>query len=221
MLSLSSCSIKLLRFENWNFPRVEKIAKCKHHLLHVFFFLILTRALEQVVCLGESRLSQVSNSLRANVFPPGVANFGKAMYRPLERSAQDTRDGFFLYSAQASFCWPRVDLARLLWRTYPFWITSFEFVKVCGIRFSIWESFIGFYICYPITTILACLFSVGVRISWKKLCWMRAWRRRWHLVSPTLYIRDLNTADTAERRMSTTAGGSLNACLPTSGSRPP
>ena len=70
-----------------------------------------------------------------------------------------------------------------------FWITSFEFVKVCGIRFSIWESFIGFYICcYPISTILACLFSVGVRISWKKLCWMRACRRKWHLVSPTLYI---------------------------------
>ena len=68
----------------------------------------------------------------------------------------------------------------------PFWITSFEF---CGIRFSIWKSFIDFCICYyPIITILACLFSVGVRISWKKLCWMRAWRRRWHLVSPTLYI---------------------------------
>ena len=128
----------------------------------------LTRALEHVVCLGESRLSQVNNSPRANVFPAGVANFGKAMYRSLERSTQDTRDGFFLYSAQASFSWPRVDLARLLRRAYsrPFWITSFEFVKVCGIRFSIWESFIGFYICcYPITTILACLFSVGVRIS--------------------------------------------------------
>ena len=70
-----------------------------------------------------------------------------------------------------------------------FWITSFEFVKVCGIHFSIWESFIGFYICcYAITTILACLFSVGVRISWKKLCWMRTWRRRWHLLSPTSYI---------------------------------
>ena len=69
------------------------------------------------------------------------------------------------------------------------WIISFEFVKVCGIRFSIWESFIGFYIrCYPIFTILACLFSVGVRISWKKLCWMRACRRKWHLVFPTLYI---------------------------------
>ena len=79
---------------------------------------------------------------------------------------------FFLYSAQASFSWPRVDLARLLRRAYSrsVWITFFEFVKVCGIRFSIWESFIGFYICcYPISTILACLFSVGVRISWKKV----------------------------------------------------
>ena len=64
-----------------------------------------------------------------------------------------------------------------------------EFVKVCGICLSIWESFVGFYICcYPISTILACLFSFGVRISWKKLCWMRACRRKWHLVFPTLYI---------------------------------
>ena len=38
------------------------------------------------------------------------------------------------------------------------------------------------------STILACLFSVGVRISWKTLCWKGAWRRKWHLVSPTLYI---------------------------------
>ena len=132
------------------------------------FFLILTRGLEHVVCLGESRLSQVNNSPRANVFPAGVANFGKAMYRSLERSTQDTRDGFFLYSAQASFSWPRVDLARLLRRAYsrPFWITSFEFVKVCGIRFSTWESFIGFYICcYPITTIMACVFSVVLNES--------------------------------------------------------
>ena len=142
MLSLSPWSIKLLRFENWNFPRVKKIARCKHHLLHVSFFLILTSALEHVFFLGESRLSQVNNSPRPN--------------------------------AQALFSWPRLDLARLLRRAYSrrFWITSgFEFVKVCGIRFSIWESFIGFYICcYPITTTLACLFSVGVRISWKKLC---------------------------------------------------
>ena len=95
------------------------------------------------------------------------------MYRCPERSPQDSRDEFFLYSAQASFSWPRVDLARLFRRAYSqsVWIIFFEFVKVCGIRFSIWESFIGFYICcYPISTILACLFSVGVRISLKKLC---------------------------------------------------
>ena len=113
------------------------------------------------------------------------------MYRSPERSPQDSRDGFFLYSAQASFSWPRVDLARLLRRAYSrsVWIIFFEFVKVCGIRFSIWESSIGFYICsYPISTILACLFPVGVRISWKKLCWKGAWRRKWHLVSPSLYI---------------------------------
>ena len=142
MLLLSSWSIKRLRFENWNFPRVQKIAKCKHHLSHVSFFLILTRALEHVVCLGESRLSQVNNSPQANVFPAGVVNIGKATYQSLQRSTQDTRDGFFLYSAQTSFSWPHIYLAWLLRSAYsqPFWIISFEFVKVCGIRFSIWES---------------------------------------------------------------------------------
>ena len=60
------------------------------------FFIIFTSALERVVYLGESRLSQVNNSPRANVFPAGVTNFGKAMYRSLEKSTQDTRDGFFL-----------------------------------------------------------------------------------------------------------------------------
>ena len=93
MLSLSSWSIKLLRFENWNFPRVKKIAKCKPFTC--FLFLILTRALKHVVCLGESRLSEVNNSPRANVFPAGVANFGKAMYQSQERPTKDTRDGFF------------------------------------------------------------------------------------------------------------------------------
>ena len=36
------------------------------------------------------------------------------MYRSPERTPQDSLDGIFLYSAQASFSWPRVDLARLL-----------------------------------------------------------------------------------------------------------
>ena len=113
------------------------------------------------------------------------------MYQSPERSPQASQDGYFWYSAQGSFSWPRLDLARLLRRacSKSFWIISFEFVKVFGIHFSIWESFIGFYICcYPIFTILACSFSVGVRISRKKLCWKGAWRRKWHLVSPTLNV---------------------------------
>ena len=52
----------------------------------------------------------------------------------------------------------------------PVWIISFEFVKVCGIRFSSWKSFIDFYIWYYcISTILTCLFTVGIRISWEKV----------------------------------------------------
>ena len=61
-------------------------------------------------------IAQVKNSPRANVFPAGEANFGQATYRSLERSPQDTRDGFDLYSTQASFAWQRFDLARLLRR---------------------------------------------------------------------------------------------------------
>ena len=134
------------------------------------------------VCSGELWLARKNNCFLLSIFPAGEGGFRQMMYRSSERSPQGSRDGFFWYSAQASFSWPRVDLARLLRRAYSrsVWIISFEFVKVCGIRFSI--------CCYPISTILACLFSVGVRISWKKLCWKGAWRRKWHLVSPTLYI---------------------------------
>ena len=107
------------------------------------------------------------NSPTRIIFPAGEGGCGQMMYRSPERSPQDSRDGTFLYSAQASFSWPRVDLARLLRRAYSqsVWIISFEFVKVCGIRFSIWESFIGFYICcYPISTILTCLER---KLKWK------------------------------------------------------
>ena len=80
------------------------------------------------------RFSQMNNSPRANVFPAGEAHFGQAMYRSLERSTQDNkRDGFDLYSAQASFAWPRVDLARLLQRgvSRPFWIIKYKNKKKC------------------------------------------------------------------------------------------
>ena len=52
-------------------------------------------------------LSQkVSLLPRSNVFLAGEVNFVQAMYRSLERSPQDTRDGFNLYSAHASSPWP-------------------------------------------------------------------------------------------------------------------
>ena len=60
------------------------------------------------------------------------------MYRSPERSPQDSRGGFFLYSAQASFSWPRVDLARLLRRAYSrsVWIYILRVCQsLCGIPF--------------------------------------------------------------------------------------
>ena len=94
---------------------------------------------------------------------------------PSKRSPQDTWDGFDLYIPQVSSAWPRVDLVRplrLIADFRPFWTTSFDFVKVCWISFSSWKSFIGFYILsYPLSTILACSFTVGVRISWEWLSW--------------------------------------------------
>ena len=129
----------------------------------------------QLVGCGLKFLVQCSDSncLLSSIFPAGEGGCGQMMYRSLERSPPDPRDGTFLDSAPAAVSWPRLDLARLLRRAYSraVWIIFFEFDKVCWIRFSIWESFIGLYIsCYPISMILAYLFSVGVRISWKKLC---------------------------------------------------
>ena len=123
-------------------------------------------------------------------FQQGRVALGKWCIGP-QKGHHRTPGMDFFVQCQGLIFLPRVDLARLLRRAYSrsVWIISLEFVKVCGIRFCICEGFIGVYICcYPISTILACLFSVGVRISWKKLCWMRACRRKWHLVFPTLYI---------------------------------
>ena len=107
------------------------------------------------------------------------------MYRSLER-----------YSAQASFAWPRVDLAGHFGATtfglfglYPSSLSkSAGFVSLAGkvslVSISYAKSY--FY------TILACLFTVEVWISWircvGKGAIARMWRPRCHLVSPTLCI---------------------------------
>ena len=116
------------------------------------------------------RLAQVNNGPRENAFPTGEANFRQAMYRSLERSPLDTQDGFDLYRPHCLAArWSVPATRRKKFR--PVWI-YIEFIEVCRIHFSSWESFIGFYIWrYPISTILACLFTFRVRISWNKLCW--------------------------------------------------
>ena len=118
------------------FQDLKKLQKTQPSTVTCLFFFSFWRV--HWFYLGYSRFAQVNDSPRASVFPAGEADFGQAMYRSLERSPQDTRNGFDLYSARASFAWPRVDLARPLRRVEfrPFFIISFEFVKVCGMRFS-------------------------------------------------------------------------------------
>ena len=61
--------------------------------------------------------------------------------------------------------WCGVDF--LQWPTV-FWILFFEFHKVCWIRFSTWESFIGFHLWgSPISMSLACLLSVALEIGFR------------------------------------------------------
>ena len=53
------------------------------------------------------------------------------MYWSPERSPQDSRKGFFWYSAQASFSWPRVDLR--IFGLHPFSLSkSVRFVSLSG-----------------------------------------------------------------------------------------
>ena len=136
------------------------------------------------VCSGELWLARKNNCLLSSIFPAGEGGVRQMMYRSPERSPQDSRDGIFLYSAQASFSWPRVDSASSILKARYVWIISFEFVKVCGIHFSIWESFTGFYICFYILFILPLEFEFRGKSSESCV----EWERKWHLVSPTLYI---------------------------------
>ena len=76
----------------------------------------------------------------------------------------------------------------LQWSTV-FWILFFEFHKVCWIRFSTWESFIGFHLWgSPISMRLACLLSVTSEIEFRGKCGVGMRRRglRCHLVPPPI-----------------------------------
>ena len=60
---------------------------------------------------GQGGTARKNNCFLSSIFPAGEGGFGQMMSP--ERSLQDSRDGSFLYSAQASLSWPRVDLALL------------------------------------------------------------------------------------------------------------
>ena len=76
---------------------------------------------------GKNIILKFPGNISLSIFPAGEGGFGQMMYWSPERSSQDSRDGFFLYTAQASFSWPRVDLARLLPGMFIFrWSSNFE-----------------------------------------------------------------------------------------------
>ena len=78
-----------------------------------------------------------------------------------------------------------------LQRSTVFWILFFEFHKVCWIRFSTWESFIGFHLWgSPISMSLACLLYATLEIEFrgKRGVGMRTMGPglRCHLVPPSI-----------------------------------
>ena len=112
------------------------------------------------------------------------------IYRSLERSPQDFRDGIFCTVPRPHFLgraliWPGCFGEHVLglFGSYPSSLSkSVGFVSLSGkaslVSISAAILFLrSWHVYFP---------YVVVQISWKKLCWMRACRRKWHLVSPTL-----------------------------------
>ena len=104
----------------------------------------------------------------SNLFPAGEANFVQDnFYVSVPRKVTPGHLGWIWFVQSPSLMFLAVH-----WSDPATLAQQLEFVKVCWFHFASWESFIGFYIwCYPISTTLACLFTVGVQILWKKLSW--------------------------------------------------
>ena len=110
-------------------------------------------------------------------FQQGRLTFGQVMYQFLERSPQDTQDGFGLYSAQASFAWLHVDLVQpllpsdfSLFGLYPSSLSkSAGFISLVGKLHWFLYLMLSYKFFYDSS--MFTVFTVGVRISWKKLCW--------------------------------------------------
>ena len=112
-------------------------------------------------------------------FQQGRVALGKWCIGPQKGHPGLPRDGVFLYSSQASFSWPGVDLARLLrWacsRSFGLYPSSLS--KSVGlVSLSGKASWVSIS-----AAILFLLYfydpGMFVRISWKTVCWKGAWRR--------------------------------------------
>ena len=142
------------------------------------------------VCSGELWLTRKKSCLLSSIFSAGRVALGKRCIGLQKAHLRTPGMEFFVQCPGLIFLAAR-------WSGPA---ASASIFLVCldyslRVSQSLWDSFLYLwklrwflYCCYSISTILACLFSVGVWISWKKLCWMRACRRKWHLVFPTLYI---------------------------------
>ena len=154
----------------WELIKLQNVA-VKFYLF--LFLLILASAL---VLLGRLVIGASEQQPSSKLFPTGEANFAQAMYW----SPQDTRDRFDLSDLYRASVLRTHLLGRGLFWLGHFGSSTFGLFGLYPLSLSksagfvsllSWESFISFYIwCYLISTILACLFTLGVRISWKKLC---------------------------------------------------
>ena len=105
---------------------------------------------------------------RSNVFLAGETNFVQAMYRSLERSPQDTRGGFNLYSALASSPWP-CHLGATTFSLFGLYLSSLS--KSAGFVSLAEEALSFLYLMLPYFYDPRMFIYRFIRISWKKVCW--------------------------------------------------
>ena len=123
-------------------------------------------------------------------FQQGRVALGKWCIGP-QKGHPGFRDGFFLYCAQASFSWPRVDLARLL-RRLIFSVCLDYILRVCQ---SLRDSFLYLgNLHWFLYLLLSYFYDPGMFIfRWssnfmENVVLNETMSAKWHLVFPTLYI---------------------------------
>ena len=123
----------------------------------------IVREGHNIFTIGQGCTARMYNCLLSSIFQQGRVALGKRCIGPAERSPQDSRDGFFCTVPRPHFLgraliWPGCFGEHILglFGLYPSSLSKsvgFAIVSVSGKASLV-----------SISTILACLFSVGVRI---------------------------------------------------------